>query len=120
MSDQGLSESISVCHVSVLCCSSMTNCVVLCVALPTLDISEGGLNKVFEIYKRLLPTLGGNYLTDSGQLNHPLLEALLKEMGALELDVLQERAEVCTTPDSTITLGQTTAPDVTLFVTQPC
>jgi hypothetical protein len=62
-------------------------------ALPTLDIAEGALDRVFEIYKRLLPGLGG-YLTHAGELDQRRLERLLAELGALELDVLQQRAEV--------------------------
>jgi len=62
-------------------------------ALPTLDIAEGALDRVFEIYKRLLPGLGG-YLTHAGELDQARLERLLAELGALELDVLQQRAEV--------------------------
>lgn len=34
-------------------------------ALPTLDISEGGLNYLIDIYKELLPQMGG-YLTLAG------------------------------------------------------
>ncbi len=64
-----------------------------CAALPTLDIAEGALDRVFEIYKRLLPGLGG-YLTHAGELDQGRLERLLAELGALELDVLQQRAEV--------------------------
>ena len=64
-------------------------------ALPTLDIAEGALDRVFEIYKRLLPQLGG-YLTHAGQLHQARLERVLRELGALELDTLHQRAEVRT------------------------
>lgn len=62
-------------------------------ALPTLDIAEGALDRVFEIYKRLLPQLGG-YLTHAGRLHQGRLERVLAELGALELETLQQRAEV--------------------------
>ena len=62
-------------------------------ALPTLDIAEGALDRVFEIYKRLLPQLGG-YLTHAGQLHQGRLQRVLAELGALELETLQQRAEV--------------------------
>ncbi len=34
--------------------------------LPTLDISEGALNTLIELYKELLPKLGG-YITHAGE-----------------------------------------------------
>ncbi len=61
-------------------------------ALPTLDIAEGGLDNLIALYKQLLPQWGG-YLTLAGDLNHARLEQLLSRLGALELDVLQQRAE---------------------------
>lgn len=61
-------------------------------ALPTLDIAEGGLDNLIAIYKQLLPQWGG-YLTLAGDLNHARLEQLLSRLGAMELDVLQQRAE---------------------------
>jgi 5'-3' exonuclease len=68
-------------------------CFCLPAALPTLDIAEGALNNLIDIYKRLLPRLGG-YLTYAGQLNHARLEMLLKELGGLELETLSDRAAV--------------------------
>ncbi len=43
-------------------------------ALPTLDIAEGALDKIFAMYKEALPSLGG-YLTDSGAMNRTRLQA---------------------------------------------
>ena len=37
-------------------------------ALPTLDIAEGALNRLIDLYKEVLPSLGG-YLTYAGQLD---------------------------------------------------
>lgn len=62
-------------------------------ALPTLDIAEGALNNLFKIYKDLLPKMGG-YLTYAGQLDRSRLEMLLRKLGELELEVLEERAQV--------------------------
>ncbi|BDA46451.1 5'-3' exoribonuclease 1 [Coccomyxa sp. Obi] len=60
-------------------------------SLPTLDINEGALDKIFAIYKQLLPVMGG-YLTDAGQLNAGRLEALLQHLALLELETLEQRA----------------------------
>ncbi|GLI61583.1 hypothetical protein VaNZ11_003999 [Volvox africanus] len=61
-------------------------------ALPTLDIAEGALNTLMELYKELLPTLGG-YLTFAGDLDRRRLEAFLDRIGQLELQTLEERAK---------------------------
>ena len=62
-------------------------------ALPTLDIAEGALDKIFGIYKELLPQLGG-YLTHAGQLHGGRLEALLQRLALLEQETLEQRAAV--------------------------
>ena len=62
-------------------------------ALPTLDIAEGALDKIFSIYKELLPQLGG-YLTHAGQLHGGRLEALLQRLALLEQETLEQRAAV--------------------------
>ena len=63
-------------------------------ALPTLDIAEGALDKLFGIYKQLLPTMGG-YLTHAGELHRGRLEMVLQQLANLELATLEQRAEVC-------------------------
>ena len=63
-------------------------------ALPTLDIAEGALDKLFAIYKELLPHMGG-YLTHAGQLHRGRLEMILHRLAALEQDTLEQRAQVC-------------------------
>ena len=62
-------------------------------ALPTLDIAEGALDKIFALYKELLPGLGG-YLTHAGQLHAGRLEALLARLALLEQETLEQRAAV--------------------------
>jgi hypothetical protein len=64
-------------------------------ALPTLDIAEGALDKIFALYKELVPGLGG-YLTAAGQLQAGRLEALLGRLAALEQETLEQRAAVRT------------------------
>ena len=65
---------------------------VLRAALPTLDINEGALDKIFAIYKKMLPTSG--YLTHAGQLHADRLEALLQHLALLEQETLEQRAAV--------------------------
>lgn len=62
-------------------------------ALPTLDIAEGALDKLFAIYKDLLPSMGG-YLTHAGQLHRGRLEMILHRLADLELETLEQRAQV--------------------------
>jgi 5'-3' exonuclease len=46
-------------------------------ALPTLDIAEGALDRIFALYKELLPEMGG-YLTHAGELHRGRLQARLE------------------------------------------
>ncbi len=62
-------------------------------ALPTLDIAEGALDKIFNLYKELLPRMGG-YLTEAGALNRSRLQLLLDRVAALEQQTLEMRAQV--------------------------
>lgn len=65
---------------------------VLAAALPTLDIAEGALDKLFGIYKQLLPSMGG-YLTHAGELHRGRLEMVLRELANLEFETLEQRAQ---------------------------
>ncbi len=58
-----------------------------------MDIAEGALNKLMEMYKELLPAMGG-YLTHAGELDRRRLEMLMARVGQMELQVLEERAQV--------------------------
>ena len=52
--------------------------------LPSLDIRDGALDYLFNVYRRLLPGLGG-YLTDhGGQVNLDRVDVILAEVGAIE------------------------------------
>lgn len=66
-------------------------------ALPTLDIAEGALNRIFTIYKQQLAA-GSDYLTKAGTLNPAPFEALLKTLAGDELETLEQRASVSWTP----------------------
>lgn len=61
-------------------------------ALPTVDINEGSLDSMFDLYRQLLPTLGG-YLTYAGDLHRGRLEVLMKALAEQEADVLEARAQ---------------------------
>lgn len=62
-------------------------------SLPTLDISEGALNNLIEIYKEMLPEFG--YLTEKGSFakHGKPFEELMKKIGNLELETLVKRAK---------------------------
>lgn len=52
--------------------------------LPSLDIRDGALDYLFNVYRRLLPGLGG-YLTDhGGKVNLDRVDVILAEVGAIE------------------------------------
>ncbi|SCV74192.1 BQ2448_6624 [Microbotryum intermedium] len=51
--------------------------------LPGLHINEGALGRLFEIYKRILPTAGG-YLNEHGNLNVKRLQLVLDELTIFE------------------------------------
>lgn len=52
--------------------------------LPGLDISEGHLNRMMDLYKDLLPRMKPPYLTNSTQVNWDNLEMFLKELATFE------------------------------------
>ncbi|KAI3438723.1 hypothetical protein D9Q98_001143 [Chlorella vulgaris] len=60
--------------------------------LPTVDINEGSLDSMFELYKELLPEMGG-YLTHAGELHRGRLQLFMARLAAAEADVLHARAE---------------------------
>ena len=59
--------------------------------LPTVDINEGSLDSMMDLYKDLLPKLGG-YITHAGELHRARFEILLKALAEQEADVLEARA----------------------------
>jgi 5'-3' exoribonuclease 1 len=60
--------------------------------LPTVDINEGSLDSMFDLYRQLLPSLGG-YLTYAGELHRGRLEVFMKALADQEADVLEARAQ---------------------------
>ncbi|KAF9074552.1 XRN 5'-3' exonuclease N-terminus-domain-containing protein [Rhodocollybia butyracea] len=56
--------------------------------LPDLHIHENGLEKLFEVYKKVLPTLEG-YINDAGTINLPRLQCILDEMAQWEVGVFE-------------------------------
>lgn len=61
--------------------------------LPSLDIRDGGLDFLFNVYKKVLPTLGG-YITDhGGEINLSHVDVILAEVGAIEDYVFNMRHE---------------------------
>ena len=61
--------------------------------LPSLDIRDGALDFLFNVYKRLLPSLG-DYITKSGgQVNLSHVDVILAEVGAIEDYVFQMKHE---------------------------
>jgi 5'-3' exoribonuclease 1 len=53
--------------------------------VPTVDISSGGIDSLFATYAKVVPQLDG-YLTDSGRLVLPNVEAYLKALGDSEVE----------------------------------
>jgi 5'-3' exoribonuclease 1 len=51
--------------------------------LPHLDIADGSLNLMMNVYRDIMPTLGG-YLTDKSKIHMPRLELFIQEIGRRE------------------------------------
>ena len=52
--------------------------------LPSLDIRDGALDYLFNVYKRILPTLGDYITNHGGQVNLSRVDVILAEVGAIE------------------------------------
>ena len=61
--------------------------------MPSLEISEGAFDLLFDIYKEQRPTWGkDNYLTQSGDITDPhRLETFLAAIGEAETEILEQR-----------------------------
>lgn len=66
--------------------------------LPHLDISDGAINTMFSIYKRLVPQWGG-YITDRHRLHPDRLESFLGEVAQTELQYFHNRARTDQVPE---------------------
>ena len=56
--------------------------------LPDLHIHENGLERLFEVYKKVLPTMDG-YINESGTINTRRLQVVLDEMIIWEREVFE-------------------------------
>ncbi|KAJ3066338.1 5'-3' exoribonuclease 2, partial [Quaeritorhiza haematococci] len=61
--------------------------------LPSLEIREGAIDKLIDIWKRNLPYFGG-YLTDSGDIDLTRVQKLLEDLGQVEDDIFRKRREI--------------------------
>ena len=59
--------------------------------LPHLDIADGSLNLMMNVYRDIMPTLGG-YLTDKSKMHLPRVELFIQEIGRREPLYFQQRA----------------------------
>lgn len=59
--------------------------------LPHLDIADGSLNLMMNVYRDIMPTLGG-YLTNKSKLHLPRVELFIQEIGRREPLYFQQRA----------------------------
>ncbi|CAA7269491.1 unnamed protein product [Cyclocybe aegerita] len=57
--------------------------------LPDLHIHENGLERLFDVYKKVLPGMGG-YINESGTINTRRLQLVLNEMAQWEQDVFEK------------------------------
>ncbi|KAJ3299171.1 5'-3' exoribonuclease 2 [Borealophlyctis nickersoniae] len=60
--------------------------------LPSLEIREGAIDKLIEIWKRNGPTWGG-YLTENGAIDMQRVQMVMTELGKLEDEVFRHRRE---------------------------
>ncbi|KAJ3505765.1 hypothetical protein NLJ89_g7245 [Agrocybe chaxingu] len=57
--------------------------------LPDLHIHENGLERLFDVYKKVLPGMGG-YINENGTINTQRLQLVLNEMAQWEQDVFEK------------------------------
>lgn len=60
--------------------------------LPTLEIREKAIDLLIELYKKILPFMGG-YITKNGDVDMGRAEMLLREIGIIEHTILERRRE---------------------------
>jgi len=60
--------------------------------LPSLEIREGGIDKLVGIYKHCLPRMGG-YLAENGICDLKRVQLILQELGKLEDEIFRKRQE---------------------------
>lgn len=60
--------------------------------LPSLEIREGAIDRLVNIYKKCLPRMGG-YLAKSGHVNMERVQKILQELGEVEDEIFRKRQE---------------------------
>lgn len=60
--------------------------------LPSLEIREGGIDRLVGIYKHCLPRMGG-YLAENGYCNLKRVQMILQELGQVEDEIFRKRQE---------------------------
>jgi 5'-3' exoribonuclease 2 len=60
--------------------------------LPSMEIREGAIDMLVDIYKRIFTQLGG-YLTDEGNVDIERVKMILNEVGKVEDVIFQQRRE---------------------------
>ncbi|VDP82475.1 unnamed protein product [Echinostoma caproni] len=60
--------------------------------LPSLEIREGAIDRLIEIYKSTVQHTGG-WLTDSGKVNMPGVQIIMQELGKMEDDIFKNRRQ---------------------------
>ncbi|KAJ3035692.1 5'-3' exoribonuclease 2, partial [Rhizophlyctis rosea] len=61
--------------------------------LPSLEIREGAIDKLIDLWKKNLPNWGG-YLTNSGDIELDKVERMMVDLGNLEDEIFRHRREV--------------------------
>jgi len=59
--------------------------------LPCLDIREGGLNLLFNLYRSLMPTMDGYLTSEGGEVNLPRVMRVFVELAKVEGTILKRR-----------------------------
>eukprot|EP01122_Echinamoeba_exundans_P009781 TRINITY_DN351_c0_g1_i1.p1 TRINITY_DN351_c0_g1~~TRINITY_DN351_c0_g1_i1.p1 ORF type:complete len:1205 (-),score=204.88 TRINITY_DN351_c0_g1_i1:21-3317(-) len=60
--------------------------------MPTLEIREGAIDLLTELWKKTLPSMGG-FITQDGEVDFSRAEAVLSELGDLENEILSRRRQ---------------------------
>ena len=59
--------------------------------LPCLDIREGGLNLLFNLYRSLMPTMDGYLTSEGGEVNIARVMRVFVELAKVEGTILKRR-----------------------------
>ena len=63
--------------------------------LPCLDIREGGLNLLFNLYRSLMPTMDGYLTSEGGEVNIARVMRVFVELAKVEGTILKRRRFSC-------------------------